>query len=272
MHNNKSNKVLVGILAFLAIAGAAVLVIFPTLITGALKITAWAMLGVLGVITFAISHLQKSKEAAEAEKELEKQRFKRSKKLKEENEKREQKLEQLKDNLAKKEEKKAEKWEQVKSELVKEAGTVWSGRLEHAEQQENLARKIIRETKQMPVKNAAGQLALVWHETSAMAQWTAQQIIMFSQRPNVTTKAREEAQEAVIEAAEIREKGGNWTKEHGDKLADLKDKAREESQIEEKRLASIKDTIENAEIKWRASEIQIRRWQSELDKVYTDKK
>jgi len=270
--NNKSNKALVGILATLAITGGIALIIFPVFITGALKITAWAMLGVLAVTAFATNHIQNSKEAAEAEKELEKQRFNRSKKLKEDQEKRDQKLEKLKDNLAKNEEKKAEKWEQIKSDLVEEAGSVWNGRLEHAKQEENKARKIIKETKQMPVKNAAGQLALVWHETSSMAQWTAQQIIMFSQRPNVTTKAREEAQEAVIEAAEIREKGGNWTKEHGDKLANLKNKASEEAKTEEKRLASIKDTIENAEIKWRASEIQIRRWQSELDKIYTDKK
>lgn len=266
MTYHETGSAQVVLMAFVAIAGAIALIAFPAMISSPWNILGWLVVVAAGVGAGVLKHKESQKKLIE-QKKLEKQRRKRSEHLKKEKLEKEKKIETLRENLAKNEEKKAEKWTKIKADLVKESGAVWAGRVEHAQHQENLVRKIIKDSKHMPVRNAAGQLAILWNETSTLAQWTAKQIVMFSQRPNATTKAREEAQEAIIEAAQIRENGGMWTKEKGLKLAQLKEKAREEAKIEEKRLEAIKDVIENAEIKWRSSSTQIRRWQEELDSV-----
>lgn len=271
MNNKGSSEILIGFIAFASVAGGLTLFTYPTLLSGIWSFLAWSFVVMAAIVAGILQYTKRLKEKLHAQKILEKQRRKRAETLRKEQEKREKKIEALRESLIKKEEKNAEKWARIKSELVKEEGKLWAGRIELAEREANLARNIAKETKHMPIRNAAGQLVLLWHETSSLAQWTAQQIIMFSRRPSVTTEAREEAQEAIIKAAEIREKGGNWTKEKGKELAKLKDKAREESKIEEERLDTIKNTIENAEIKWRSSEVQIKRWQAELDRFYTNK-
>ncbi|MCI5059984.1 MAG: hypothetical protein MRY79_02810 [Alphaproteobacteria bacterium] len=231
----------------------------------------WEMLAWVAIAAFIIFSIvvyqKKKKERLLAEKELEKQRKKRSQYVKQQKLKQEKKIEAAREKLANNEQKKAEKFERAKEEMAKKATVVWNGRIEHAKEKELFFKKIIDQTDQMPIRTAAGQVAFEWNEASRIANWTLEQVTMFVQRPSVTTKAREEAQEAIIEAMRIKESGINWTKEKGEELADKKEKARQEAQIEAKRLEAIKDEIENANLKWKAAERRASRWQNELQKI-----
>jgi hypothetical protein len=117
----------------------------------------------------------------------------------------------------------------------------------------------------MVIRTVAGYIATEWNEASILSKWTAEQLIMFSRRPNVTTKAREEEREAILEAEEIKASGNTLTEKQGYELKQKKKKAREEVKMEEARLKSIQDVIDNADIKWRGIEMRVNRRQKELD-------
>ena len=254
------------LMAAITIIGGSTLLALPDLITGFWKILSWAAIAVSAIFSI-ILYKKEEKKRLLAKEVIEQQRKKRSKHIKQEKLKQEKKIEAARKKLAKKEKREAEKHEHKKKEMAKEATVVWGGRIEYAKEKENFFKQIIDKTDQMPIRTAAGQVVFEWNEASRIAEWTLQQVTMFVQRPNVTTKAREEAQEAIIEAMRVKESGGNWTKEKGEELANKKEKARQEIQIEEKRLEAIKDEIENANLKWKAAEKRAMRWQNELKKA-----
>jgi len=159
-----------------------------------------------------------------------------------------------------------------KKKVADDAKFIWNGRIEEAKDKENFYKNIIEKTHQMPVRNAAGKAAFEWNEASRVALWTMEQVTMFIQRPKVTNKAREEARDAIVESIRIKQSGANWSKEQGQKLADKKEKAKQELQIEEDRIKAIKNEIDNATIKWRAAEMRAKRWQEELDRLYKPSK
>lgn len=238
----------------------------PSFASGVWGILVWVAIAAL-IIFFIVLYQKKNKEKLLAEEELEQQRIKRSKFVKQEKLKQEEKIEAAREKLAKNEERRAEKFQQAKEDMAKKAAVVWNGRIEQATEKEIFFKQIIEKTDQMPIRTAAGQVVFEWNEASRIAKWTLEQVTMFMQRPNVTTKDREEAQEAIIEAMRIKESGVNWTKEKGEELANKKEKARQEAQIEERRLEAIKDEIENANLKWKAAERRASRWESELRRV-----
>ncbi len=266
MNHNESGSSRIIFTAILAIIGACALIFSPDSISTIWKILGWIAIAVCIILAGVLHHKDKSKKLL-AEKELLQKRRKRRKHLDQERLEQEKRIEKSKKKLAEKEEKLNEKRTKIKQALVVEAQTTWAGRVEYASSQENAVRKIIEKTNKMHVRTLAGQVAIEWNEASGLSQWTMQQILMYSQRPNVTMEAREDAQEAIIEAMRIKDSGGNWTKEKGEELAKIKEKAREEAMIEEDRLDTIKNTIERAELKWNATETRVFRLQQELDSM-----
>jgi hypothetical protein len=136
--------------------------------------------------------------------------------------------------------------------------------------EEKSTRQIIEKTDHMPIRVAAGEVAMEWHEASSIAQWTMQQVDMFARLPDAVIEAREEAREATIEAMRVRESGGLWTAEQGKKLAEKKEKAKFELQAEEKRIDDMRDKLVDANLKWNAAQRRIDRLKSELKKHSAD--
>ena len=267
MKHTESGSGRVILMAAIALIGAATLLIFPTLAPGIWKIVAWLVAGgaaVAGGMFYQKEQQQKTLEA----KEDQKRRYQRSKRLKEDKENREKKIESSRKNLAKKEEKQDEKRAKVKTKVIKEAKVVWSGRVDHAKEQETKIRQVINKTDIMPIREAAGNVAIEWNEATTLSLWTMEQIDMFARLPDSTKKAREEAQDAIIESIKVKDAGGLWTAEQGKALADKKEKARQEAMTEEKRVDNMRDTLVNADIKWRAVERRVERWMEELAKIY----
>ncbi|MEM6811110.1 MAG: hypothetical protein AAF549_01450 [Pseudomonadota bacterium] len=254
------------LMAFTTVIGGCSLLIFPNLFPGFWKTIAWSIIALSAVLAIILYQKdQKQKEIQE--KELEQARKRRSLNKKAEKRKQDAHLEASRQKLERKDERAAEKIVIQREEIAKEAQEVWGGRISHAEERQNFFKAVIAKTNQMPVRTAAGKAAFEWNEAFGIAQWTMEQVAMFVQRPSVTTKAREEAREAVLESIMIKATGGNWTKEQGEKLANKKEDAKQELQIEEKRIEAMKNELDNAGIKWRAAEMRANRWQDELEKL-----
>lgn len=247
------------------VIGAFILLVFPNLVTGAMNIVAWAVVGVAGVTAGGLKYSQDQKEKKIRARELQKSRQKR--RLQREAEKRaqEERLQKAQKITEIKEERHEAKQEKIKLEMIKTAEVVWESREHKAEKEEKLARQTIANTLDMNVRAVAGDVAVEWNEAGRFAQWTAQQLIMFSRRPNVTTAARDDAREAEIEAEEIRASGNSLSPKQGNDLKVKKKKAQEEVKMEEMRLKEIQDIIDNAEIKWRGTQMRVTRRQKELD-------
>lgn len=254
-------------MAVLSAVGAFFLVIFPNLMTGAMNIIAWTTVGVGVTTAGAMQYAQIQKEKEVKAKALEKSRQKR--RLQREAEERAQveRLEKAQKITEIKEERRATKQEKIKAEMIEKAEVVWESREHEAEKKEKLTRKIIASTLDMNIRTTAGYVATEWNEASRMAKWTAEQLMMFARRPNVTTKARDEARETEIEAEEIRARGNSLSPKQGNELKIKKKKAQEEIKMEEARLKEVHDIIDNAEIKWRGVEMRVNRRQAELDNL-----
>ena len=261
----------VALMATLTVIGGLILVFFPALVSGVWKVLAWGATAAGAGAAGTFHHMEKQKKIL-AEKEVLRKRSIRRKEMDKERVEQEKRLEASKEKMAQKEVRKAEKRAKIKEGLVKEAETTWVSRVDYADEQEALMRQIIEKTNRMPVRTAAGQVVIEWNEASTLAQWTMKQIMMYTQRPDVTHEAREEAQEATLEAMRIKDSGGLWTKEHGEQLAEKKEKARLEALIEEERLDAVKNAIESAELKWKATENRAARWQGELDIIIAQNK
>ncbi len=265
MSTKKSNNVGIILMALATVACALVLVFFPNLISGFWKIVAWSATGVAGTATGVLKHVETKNAKLLEEKELARIRRKRMQQLKKDREEREARIEKAHERAAAKEADRTAKQMEIKAQLAEEAKTTWVAKEKYASDQETLARDIIKGTNDMAIRTLAGSVAIEWNEAGSLAQWTAKELIMFSQRPNVTSQARDDAQAAIIEAAGIKAAGNNLTEEQGLQLHEKKEKAREEAQIEEDRLDAIKDVIENAELKWKVAEMRASRVQDELD-------
>ena len=226
---------------------------------------AWAVVGAGAVSSGMFYHFDKAKQVT-ATKEVEQQRLKRNKRRRAEKEQQEKKLEAVKEQLAKKEDKQALRRAKIKDNVIEEATAKWTGRIDFAKDKEQSVRQMIEQTDHMPIRTAAGQVAMEWHEATSVAQWTMQQIDMFARLPDAVIEAREEAREATIEAIRVRENGGLWSAEQGQKLADKKEKAKFELQAEEKRIDDMRDKLVDANLKWKAAERRIDRLTDELKK------
>ena len=257
----------VAFMATITVIGSVILVIFSDQVPGLWQILAWGGVCLCAVLVGVFHHKAK-KAKIRLEKEQQKIRRQRSEAMQQEKLEQEKRIEASKEKMALQEAKRAEKMREVKMEMVKDAEVVWGGRVDQAKQKEDIFREIIKKTNQMPVRTAAGEVAFEWNEASRIAQWTMQQIMMFVNRPDVTTAAREEAQDAIIEAIKIKESGGTWTKENGQELAKKKEEAREELKVEEERLETIKREIEKANLKYKSAEKRASQRQSELSKIY----
>lgn len=267
MSDKKSNNMGVIVMAVLTAVGAFFLIIFPNLLTGAMNVVAWAAVGVAGTTAGAMKYSQIQKEKEIKTKALEKSRQKRRLQREAERRAQEERLEKAQKVTERKEEIREAKQEKIKAEMIEKAEVVWESREHEAEKQEKLARKIIANTLDMNIRTVAGYVAVEWNEASRMAKWTAEQLIMFARRPNVTTKARDEAREAEIEAEEIRASGNSLSPKQGNELKMKKKKAQEEIKMEEMRLKEVYDILDNAEIKWRGVEMRVNRRQRELDNL-----
>lgn len=267
MSYKESGSARVFSMATITIISGAALLIFPTLISGAWQILGWLVVGASAVSAGVFQHQENIKKKLATIETQRKLRL-RNKNRKKAQLEREEKIEHSREQLAKKDEKQDEKRAQVKAKVIKQAQTIWSERVEHAQKQEKSTRTIIEKTSQMDIRDAIGKVAIEWNEATTLAQWTMEQIEMFSRLPDATKKAREEAQDAIIESIKIKESGGLWTAEKGKELAAIKEKARLEAQAEEKRIDTMRDKLTDAEIKWRAVERRVERWTEELGKAY----
>ena len=266
MKHQNSGSSRAALLAVITVIGALVLMMFPTLATGAWKLLGWLAVGASAVSSGAFYNIEKAQKVL-AEKEKQRQLYKRNKNRQKERLAKEKKLEKTKENYEKKEKRQADKRAQAKLKIIEQAEVVWSERVEHAKAQEHSIRSMVDKIVQMAARDAAGQLAIEWNEATGLAQWTMQRIDMFARQPAAKTEAREEEQDAIIESIAFKENGGLWTLEKGNKLASIKEKARIEEQVEEKRVDTMRNTLDNADIKWRASERRIERWTEELNKA-----
>ncbi len=265
MSAKTSNKAGIFVMAVAAACGALILLIFPNLATGALNMVAWAAVGVAGLTAGTLHYSNKKREMAA--KELEKRKSQQKRRVQREKEKREkeERFQKAQEMTAKKEAARESKQEQIKAEMIKQAEVVWLDREKDAENHEAEIRKIMKTNLDMTIRTVAGYVATEWNDAAKLAQWTGHQLIMFTRRPNVTTKARDEAQEAIIEAEEVRASGSTLSEQQGNELKAKKKKAQEEAKMEEARVKAIQDVIDNAEIKWRGIEMRVNRRQKELD-------
>ena len=267
MYKEESGSTRVAFMAFITFIGGTILVLFPTMVSGAWQILAWVGIGATATSAGVFHHKEKIKKQEE-DKETQRKMLIRNKNRKKERLEQEKRIEQSKEKLVQQDEKQDEKRAKVKANIIKEAKATWSERNKQATSQEKLVREIVEKANHMAVREAAGQMAIEWYEASTLAQWTLEQITMFSQLPDGTKAAREEAQDAIVEAMRFKESGGLWTLEKGKALAEVKDKAKSEAQTEEKRIDTMRDKLTDADIKWRAVERRIDRWKGELNKAY----
>lgn len=265
MSNKKFSRICVVAMTIATVVGVLILVFFSHLILGVGKIVGWLVTGAFAMSAGTIQYLENKREKEIAERELERVRKLRRDNRKRERQEQEERVQKAQEKAAQKIAEKEAKQLKIKAEMASQATTVWADKEKYAVEQENNVRKIIEETQDMAVRTLAGSVAIEWNEARSLAQWTAKQLVMFSQRPNVTTEAREEAQEAIIEVARIKASGNVLTEEQSLELRKKKEKAREEVQIEEDRLNAIQDVIENAERKWRVAELRANRMQDELE-------
>lgn len=253
------------VMAIATVLGAILLFIFPNLLSGGLKLLAWSFIGV-GMTTSGILQYNKLQyEKLLREQELERLRRKRRQKREQEKREREKRLKRAQKKVAEQEAAREAKQEKIKEAIVTEAKTVWNERKKFATEQEHSIRQIIASTQNMEIRTLAGHVVTEWHEASSLAQWTAEQLIMFSKRPNVTRQARDDVREMMMKIAEIKANGNTVTEQLGEELKEKKEKAREEERIEEARSEAIKDLIENGDMKWRGMTSSLNRRKLELD-------
>lgn len=265
MSNKSSNKGLITVFMIIAVCGAFVLIIFPNLISGILNTAAWSVVVTAGIGAGAFHYSNKKSEAEVKKRTLLKSQQKRRMQREQEKREKEERLQKAQEITAKKEAARELKQEKIKAEMIKQAEVVWLDREKEAADHEVEIRKIIKNNLDMTIRSVAGYVATEWNDAAKLAQWTGHQLIMFARRPNVTTKARDEAQEAIIEAEEVRASGNTLNEKQGNELKIKKKKASDEVKMEEARVKAIQDVIDNAEIKWRGIEMRVSRRQRELE-------
>jgi len=265
MNNREMGGSRAVMMAIIAVIGAVALIAMADLVPGIWKILAWLAVG--STLVLAVVFYNKDKVIQKTvEKKKQSQLRERNKRRKDQKQKQEQKIEKTRENLEQKEEKLAEKRAKIKENIIEEATATWTGREDYAKQQETTIRKSIDKTDHMPIRMAAGEVAVEWNEATALAQWTMQQVGMFSQLPDAQMTARIDAQDAIIESIKVKEGGGQWTFEKGKELAEKKEKARLETKTEEDRIDNMRSTLDNADLKWKATERRISRLMDELNK------
>lgn len=267
MSNKKFSRTGVVAMAIATVAGVFILMFFPGLVSGIGKVIAWFVTATCAVTAGVMQYTANQKEKEITERELTRVRKKRMEARQRERREQEERVQKAQKKIAAKQAEKEARQLEIKAEMASQATTVWAEKEKYAVDQERNARKIIEATQDMAIRTLAGSVAIEWNEAGSLAQWTAKQLVMFSQRPNVTTEAREEAQEAIIEAAGIKASGNVLTEKQGLALRAKKEKAREEVLIEEDRLNAIQDVIENAERKWKVAELRANRVQEELNNL-----
>ena len=267
MNNREMGGSRAVMMVIIAAIGAVALIALADFVPGVLKILAWGVVGLALILAVVFYNAEKANSEI-AEKEKQNQLRQRNKRRKDQKQQQEQKIEKTRENLEQKEEKLAEKRAVIKAKIIEEAKVTWTGREEHAKEQEKTMRESIEKTDHMPIRMAAGEVAVEWNEASALAQWTMQQVDMFSQLPDAQMTARIDAQDAIIESIKVKEGGGQWTFEKGKELAEKKEKARLEEKAEEDRIDNMRSTLDNADLKWKAAERRIDRLMDDLKKTY----
>lgn len=270
MSNQKSNKLGIISMSLATIAGALILIFFPNLISGVWKILAWSAMATGATTVGVLQHIEKKK--IELIEEIELARIRRKRQAQREKDRAEQaeRVQKAQARAEQKEVKRTAKQLEIKAGMVKQSETVWAEKEQYALDQEILVREIIEGTNDMDIRTAAGFVAVEWNEAALLARWTAKELIMFSRRPEVTTEARDEAQAAIIEAAGIKASGNSLTEKQGQDLKKKKDKALQETYVEEDRLDDIRNVIENAELKWKVAESRANRGKKELKVLMKD--
>lgn len=238
------------LLTFMTFVAAMMLTYAPQPVASWVVTTAWVTVGVAIVITVVLTVLENDAEREERKAIASKAAAKAAERVKAREELRAREAaarETFAHNRAEQQEKRTQK----RKEVAEQANNLWAKRVVLAAEREAAIRAAAQIEKRRDVREAALQAAAAWTSAVTQAKWAAQATVSLTERPEITTEARDEAREKEEEAARIHESGRAWRPAQATALAAAKREAREEARLALLQQERIEKEVRHLEAEWR---------------------